>query len=473
MSSAPNSSPLARAFPLRIAAWYAGLFVVSAMAVVVLTYALLARALQDNDHDVLEAMLNRYVNEYAAAGLPGLRRLITTDAGEGRHEQVLVRVRNNADENVYFAEPQSWDAVDLAALDALGDETAWTTLAYPQGDTRLEVGTAALPGGVVVQVGRTSHVRDALLLQFRDRAAQVLLLIIVIAIVGGAVLTHFAMAPLRALDATLASILHTGRFDARVPTRASSDPLDRLGGLVNDMLARIQVLIGGMHGALDNVAHDLRTPLTRLRTVAEASLLSDDPVAMREGLARTLEEADRVNATLRALMDISEAETGAMALTKVPVELSPVVQEALDLYLDEADDKGVTLTASVPDGTQIIGDRTRLRQVFANLIENAVKYTDRGGAVSVAVTRDDDRVTVNVSDTGVGIAESDVAFIWDRLYRADASRSSRGLGLGLSLVKAIVEAHGGLVRVRSALGQGSEFSVVLPTRAASAAAAGG
>ena len=172
------------------------------------------------------------------------------------------------------------------------------------------------------------------------------------------------------------SILQTGQFDARAPIRHSRDPLDELGARVNEMLGRIQSLVLGMRGALDNVAHDLRTPLTRFRNVAETALVAGDADAARDGLAHALEEADRVSATLTALMDISEAETGTMALTRESVGLAGVVDEALSLYADEADDKAIAIRSNVPGDLHVIGDRTRLRQVLANLIENAVSTQD-------------------------------------------------------------------------------------------------
>ena len=216
---------------------------------------------------------------------------------------------------------------------------------------------------------------------------------------------------------------------------------------------------------LSFVAHDLRTPLTRFRNVAEHALVSDDPAAIREGLGRALEEADRVNATLNALIDISEAETGTMRLAAEPVDVKAVVEEAVALYADEADEKRISLEMKVPSGLTLTGDRTRLRQVVANLIENAVKYTDGGGHVEIDAAAEDAGIRVRVRDTGIGISESDLPLVWDRLYRADASRSARGLGLGLSLVKAVVEAHGGHVSVTSSLGQGSTFVVSLPADA--------
>jgi signal transduction histidine kinase len=247
-----------------------------------------------------------------------------------------------------------------------------------------------------------------------------------------------------------------------VRVRQTGDSLDELGGLVNEMLDRIQTLISAMRGALDDVAHDLRTPLMRLRSVAESALASDDPGAAREGLERALEEAERINATLTALMDVSEAETGAMRLNRERVGLAGVVREACDLYMDVAEDKGVDLRASIPDSLGVFVDRARFRQVVANLVDNAVKYTPAGGRVEVEAEAGGGRVELRVRDTGVGIAAADQPYVWNRLYRADASRGERGLGLGLSLVKAIVEAHGGRVTLRSAPGHGTVVAVVLP-----------
>jgi signal transduction histidine kinase len=164
---------------------------------------------------------------------------------------------------------------------------------------------------------------------------------------------------------------------------------------------------------------------------------------------------------LDTLMDISEAETGTMRLVRTEVSLEKLVAEVASVYEDVAEDKRITVETIVEPALTVSADRDRLRQVLANLIDNAIKYTRAGGRVTVRAARDGAGMRIDVADTGPGIAEHDLPRIWDRLYRGDQSRAERGLGLGLSLVRAIVEAHGGTVEVRTEQGKGSTFSVNL------------
>jgi len=319
-----------------------------------------------------------------------------------------------------------------------------------------------------------------LLARFRAVLGIVTLSIVAIALTGGFLVTRSAVVPIRRLTQAVRRIVRTGRTDARVPLPAGGpsgdDAIDELTTLFNAMLDKIEGLVTAMRGSLDNVSHDLRTPLTHLRGAAEMALAGPpDLDRYREALVDCVEEADRVLVMLNTLMDISEAESGAMQLQREPVRLTEIVARAVDLYRDVAEAKGVALdlradtdSADLETDTPaanivVMGDRTRLEQVAANLIDNAVKYTSPGGRVEVTVGREDGGAVLAVRDTGPGIPPDELPRIWDRLFRGDTSRTERGLGLGLSLVRAIVEAHGGTVEVQSRVGKGAIFTVRLPT----------
>ncbi len=461
--SSRSPEHLRHALPFRLALWYGVLFVAGATALIGFTYVLLSRSLIAQDHAVMAAMLDRYATEYERGGLAALDRAITADRLEGRHERLLVRVAGRGADLVYFNVPEGWNNFDLSQLDRPAPVgSVWSSLARTADGAVLDVVATRLVDRTLIQVGRSSDVRDELLRHFRSRVLWLLAFVVTIAVLGGAILTHVGLAPVRDMAETVRGIVDTGKLEARVPVRPSGDALNELGVLVNGMLDRIQTLITGMRGALDSVAHDLRTPLMRVRSVAESSLNAPTEAEIREGLAHVLEETDRLNATLTALMDISEAETGTMKLTRERLRVADVAAEAVDLYADLAEEKGIALSVRVDPHGEIDADRARVRQVLANLIDNAVKYTGRGGSIDVTAESDAMGVTVKVRDTGIGIPPDALPHVWERLYRADASRSERGLGLGLSLVRAIVESHGGRVAVRSEEGQGSVFSVSFP-----------
>src|SRR6185436_4203559 len=220
-----------------------------------------------------------------------------------------------------------------------------------------------------------TEARDDLLSRFRATLGIVTLFIVVIALTGGWLATQSALFPIRRLSQGVQRIISTGRTDARVQPDGSGDALDELTSLFNAMLDKIEGLVTAMRGSLDNVSHDLRTPLTRLRGTAELALAAPpDLDRYREALADCVEESDRVLVMLNTLMDISEAESGTMQLQRESLMLADVVARAVDLYRDVAEAKGVALSADASVEVAVVADRTRLEQVAANLIDNALKY---------------------------------------------------------------------------------------------------
>lgn len=425
-------------FGLRLAVWYATLFIASSLVIVLLTYFLTSSSLAQRDHEIIEAKLGEYATVYARGGLRALSGTIEAEQRTSR-ERVFVRVLAGGSEAVVTSNAEGWDPASL------------------------EVGTVSLLDGTVVQVGRSTESRNEILARFRASLGLVTLSVIAVALSGGWLLTQSALLPIRRLTGAVRRIIETGRTDERVPPGAEDDAINELTLLFNAMLDRIEALVRGMRGALDNVSHDLRTPLTHLRGTAELALASaPDERRDREALADCVEESDRVLVMLNTLMDITEAESGAMPLHREACDLRAIADRAIELYQDVADDKGVVLEPGAQAAATVMADAVRLQQVAANLIDNAVKYTPSGGRVVVDVDVAGERAILRVRDEGRGIAATELPHIWERLFRGDSSRSERGLGLGLSLVRAIVEAHGGAVDVTSSPGEGSVFTVSLP-----------
>jgi heavy metal sensor kinase len=252
-----------------------------------------------------------------------------------------------------------------------------------------------------------------------------------------------------------------GSLNERVPVKKNQDEIDQLAITFNQMLDRIQTLVTGIREMSDNIAHDLKSPITRIRGLSEVSMTTGASEKDYENLAAsTIEECDRLLDMINTMLVISKTEAGVNKLDAVEMDIGTVVRDACDLFLAPAEDKGVKLACDVAGHCNIFGDHRMIQRMIANLLDNAIKYTPAGGSVEVTVsTGNDNAVAIEVKDTGIGISEKEMPRIFERFYRCDPSRSEAGIGLGLSFARAIARAHGGDISVFSKSGQGSTFTV--------------
>ena len=451
-------------FAARLSVWFALVMIGLSVALFLTAYFLLYRAVLEQDRVVVRAQLEVYRAWYSEGGLPLLNSRFR-ERGDSGKELFFVRVIGPQRTALFISVPKQAGDLDLRPLENMtqDDALAWLTLpAHNRGDDWL-VATARLPDGGWLQVGKTSEAMNALLTEFRTIFGWVALIALVLGLAGGAWLTRRALAPIRDLIGAVQNVIDTGRMNERMPLPEANDEISHLAQLFNTMLEKNDTLIRGMREALDNVAHDLRTPLTRLRGTAELALEGEPDVQKcRDALLDSMEETDRVLTMLNTLMDISEAETGLMKLDIESFPLEGPVNEAVELFEFVAEDKNIIVRTAIPSGLLAVADRNRLRQVLVNLLDNALKYSPDGGRVEISAESRAGEIAIAVQDTGAGIPEDEIPRIWERLYRGDKSRAQRGLGLGLSLVRAIVRAHGGSIDLKSVVGQGSTFNIHLP-----------
>ncbi len=304
-----------------------------------------------------------------------------------------------------------------------------------------------LGGNLRLLVGRDVRDLEATRGLILDALAWGLAITFGLALAGGWLLSTRFLRRIEAINQTSREIMD-GDLSRRIPVGGSGDDFDQLAAGLNGMLARIETLMAGVRQVSDNIAHDLRTPLTRLRNKLE--LLRSD---LGEGhpagalAEETIADSEELLATFNALLRIARIESGGRRAAFAPLDLRPLAQDVAELYEPVAADKDQTLTLEAPEPAWVIGDRDLLFQALGNLVDNAVKYTPEGGRVTLAIARVPGSVVAEVADNGPGIPADLHGEVFRRFYRADHSRTTPGSGLGLSLVQAVVQLHGAAIEL--------------------------
>ncbi|MER8386571.1 HAMP domain-containing histidine kinase [Mesorhizobium sp. M0751] len=426
---------LLRSTPFRLALTFAFLFVLAFILSGAIVYQLMSADLAERLDDSIKETYSVVAATYAESDLEDLVATVDSHAALSAKKEQLFSLTGPAGNH-------------LAGNFTAGD--------LPDGFSMFDATMPGVPAGTVYRAWSGSVGGNNLTVAFNlsetDELETIVLMsfgwgtliITGLAVAGGALLASRVQRRLDGIAATMVDVSH-GRLDARIPLVGNGDDIDGVSAQVNAALDRLSALVEGMKQVSANIAHDLKTPLNRLQMILEAAA---DKTALGEEVSDDLADARaeglQINETFDALLRIAQIEAGARKARFIDLDVNGVVESIAEIYADVAEDDGKSLTAKILQGTQcqIHGDRELLTQMFANLVENALRHCPAGTAIELSVIPRDDRILVKVGDDGPGIPTEEREKVFQRLYRLDNSRTTPGSGLGLSLVRAIADLHG-------------------------------
>ena len=440
-----------RSFSLRLAALYTAAFALAVVVVGAITLLATRAALRQQFDSRINAEAAGLAQEFRAEGLSSVIQAVgERDRSPGALDYGLQGPHG---------EPVAGKLARAKAL--LG----WSTLPKPpsggEGDS-IRVLTTTLPDGHRLVVGNVDELSEALQHTVLQGFAWAFAGVVVLGFLGGYGLSRAVHRRLATMTDAAEAIIE-GDLARRIPEQGSDDDLDRVAATFNRMLDRIAVLMAALRQVSDDIAHDLRTPLTRLRQRLEASLTLETPSERAEAIGGALADVDAILETFAGLLRIAQIEGGARRTGFRPLDLAPVAQTVVEAFAPSAEDSGQTLSLEGDGPLVVEGDPELLTQMLVNLVDNALRHAGPGAQIRVRMARQGMNVVASVTDNGPGVPEGERARVFDRFYRLERNRSTPGSGLGLALVAAVARLHGASVSLADA-GPGLEVCVTLHGR---------
>jgi two-component system heavy metal sensor histidine kinase CusS len=416
--------------------------------------------LQDQVH-ILQLLLREHPETS-----DGIRQEVELESGARKHSLIYIRILDEAGRTIAET-PGMNQKLPQEVFPPAADRETGSQLHQAEEAFRLMTARASLGdrlGSRILQVALDRREEEKLLSQFRRRILPLLAVSLVLCAVAGNQIARRGLRPIEKIS-DAASRIRSTTLHERLPAGAFPAELGSLARTFNDMLDRLQESFDRLSRFSADIAHELRTPLNTLRGEVEVALgKARSPEEYRETLGSFLEEAGRLTRLIESLLFLARAEDPKMEIRRESLDLAGELRSLADFYEAAATERGVTLSATSSEGLRVLADRSLFQRAAGNLIDNALTHTPKDGKILLRAERDDGHIRIDVTDTGSGIATEHLPRVFDRLYRADRSRSAvtGGAGLGLAIVKSIAELHGGKAEIASEVGKGTRVSLILP-----------
>ena len=421
-----------------------------------------SRMSEDLREDIAEfAMLFR------SEGITRVMREIDREAMPINADQVFLRLLDDKGNQIFSSDLSHWKGVTenentLKLIAASRSAPVLETAKFPdqEYDTRIVYGF--IGPQTILQIGESLEEKAEIMELLLSVFVVMFCIVIPFASVVGWFMARQAVQGIEEVSRAAVDI-ESGNLDRRVSIKSKGDEIQKLADTFNAMAKRIRSLISEMQEMTDNIAHDLRSPLARIRAISEATLSrTDAEKEYKTAAADTIEECDRLIQLINTTLDVAEVEAGVTNTTKEEVNISKLTEDVCEFFEPASEERGIDLSLKIEADCRLHGDKQSLQRMLANLLDNALKYTQPPGKVSIEVKSDAKVISIAIADTGIGIPLSDQHRVFERFFRCDQSRTKEGCGLGLSYSRAVARAHGGEITLSSAPSEGSTFIIILP-----------
>jgi heavy metal sensor kinase len=430
-------------------------------------YLLITTVIQDGTDRDLKDQAGRFSTLLSMQGLEAVKRVAILEAQAAGERKIFFRLLS-VDGAVFSSSNMSYwrdIGVENKAIRELVrvQEPVFDTIVISERKDKVRILYGLVGPGVILQLGQSMENQTRFIEAFRKIFIATMTFLVLLAALIGWFMARQALSGLGEVTRT-AKEISGGTLEKRVPVNRRGDEIAQLAITFNEMLERIEGLVVGIKEMSDNIAHDLKSPITRIRGISEVTLTTETSLDEYKSMAAsTIEECDRLLDMINTMLIISRTEAGLKDSQGRELDLGAVLQDAATLFHPLAEDKEITMAWDIAGRFPIRGDNRMIQRMIANLLDNAIKYTPPGGKIEVVIHNDGaESSIVTIKDSGIGISEKDLPHIFERFYRCDPSRAESGIGLGLSLARAIAQAHGGDIDVISSLGNGSTFRITLP-----------
>ncbi|MFC1664262.1 sensor histidine kinase [Pseudomonadota bacterium] len=466
MTTFPNT------FTFRLTLWYASAFVLFlGLALLILYVSIFTTLSQRMDDDLVEDVAE-YQSLLANGGITRVIEEIKLEEDTGEFQSVFMRLLDKNGNSIFTSDLSHWqifqtDLTIVAGLATSASTPIFTTKKFPTQEYETRMVYGRIGPETILHIGESMADIQEIMELLLSVSLIMFFLVVPVASGVGWIVARRAASGIKEVS-NAATDIERGEFDRRAAVYGHSDEIQDLATTFNSMAERIRALIFEMREMTDNIAHDLRSPLARIRAISEVALSKSHTSAEYKSAASdTLEECDRLIKLINTTLDVAEAEAGVGNILEEEVDLSNLAEDACELFEPVAEENHISLSSSLDRNCRTRGNKQNLQRMLSNLLDNAIKYTPPKGEVTVNLSRNAEEIKIAVTDTGLGIPLHDQHRVFERFFRCDQSRAKDGCGLGLSFARAVARTHGGDITVRSIPKKTSTFVITLPTNLSS------